>query len=63
MRSDIVAGMNLDIFPIIGLIAFGSVFIAATIRALLVDRGRSAQWSRLPLESGGDEASSGEEVA
>jgi len=61
--SDVVAGMNLAIFPIIALCAFGSVFIVATLRALLTDRKNCDRWAHLPLENGGENAAQQEEAA
>ncbi len=49
--SDIVASMGLTIFPIIGLAAFGSVFIAVSIRAMLTSKRSCERWASLPLDS------------
>ncbi len=49
--SDIVASMGLTVFPIIGLVAFGSVFIAVSIRAMLTSKGSCERWASLPLDA------------
>lgn len=48
--SDVVASMNLDLYPIIGLALFLGVFIAVTIRALATSRRTCDRWAHLPLE-------------
>ncbi len=48
--SDLVASMGLTIFPLIGLVIFGVVFVAVSVRALLTSRSACERWSSLPLD-------------
>lgn len=40
---------NVDIYPIISLILFGSVFIAILIKTFLADKNTMKQLSQMPL--------------
>ena len=61
--TDLVSGMDISLFPIIGLIVFGLVFLAVTIRTLRSPRDRAERAAFLPLEDGEDTATTaGQEV-
>lgn len=50
--SDLIAGLNMSLFPTIGLIAFGLVFLAVTVRVVLSPRAEAEHQAALPLEEG-----------
>ena len=48
--SDIVAAMDLTVFPLIGLVLFGSVFVLVFFRAMFTSKAACQRWSDIPLE-------------
>ncbi len=50
--SDLIAGLNMSLFPTIGLIAFGLVFLAVTVRVVFSPRSEAEHQASLPLEEG-----------
>ena len=48
--SDLIAGLNMSVFPSIGLIAFGLVFLAVTIRVVFSPPSEAEHQAALPLE-------------
>lgn len=50
--SDVVGGMGLSIFPVVGLLIFLGVFTAVTVRALRLRRSDVTHFAGLPLDGG-----------
>lgn len=50
--TDLVSGMNLTTFPIIGLVIFGLVFAVIALRVLMLPAQRARHAAGLPLEEG-----------
>lgn len=50
--TDLVSGMHLTTFPIIGLVIFGCVFVFIALRALTLPSHRAQHAASLPLEEG-----------
>lgn len=50
--TDLVSGMNLTTFPIIGLVIFGLVFAVIALRVLTLPAQRARHAAGLPLEEG-----------
>lgn len=50
--TDLVSGLNLTLFPIIGLVLFGLVFVVVLVRTLSMSRRRSKDAASLPLDDG-----------
>ena len=48
--TDLVSGLNLTVFPIIGLVIFGLVFVVIFWRALAMSRKRAKDAAELPLD-------------
>lgn len=48
--TDLVSGLNLTLFPIIGLVIFGLVFVVVFARALTMSRKRAKDAASLPLD-------------
>lgn len=48
--TDLVSGLNLTLFPIIGLVIFGLVFVVVFTRALTMSRKRAKDAASLPLD-------------
>lgn len=48
--TDIVSNMNLDIFPIIGMILFGVAFTLVMLSVFKRSKGSCEHEARLPLE-------------
>lgn len=50
--TDLVSGMHLTTFPIIGLVIFGCIFVFIALRALTLPAHRAHHAASLPLEEG-----------
>jgi hypothetical protein len=50
--TDLVSGMNLTTFPIIGLIIFGCIFALIALRVFALPSHRARHAASLPLEEG-----------
>jgi hypothetical protein len=50
--SDVIGGMGLSVFPIVGLLIFLGVFTAVTVRALRLRRSDVTRFAGLPLDGG-----------
>jgi hypothetical protein len=62
MYKDILRSIaGIEIFPVISLCVFVAVFVGVLIWTSRLDAARLARMSRLPLEGGGDSASSSPE--
>jgi hypothetical protein len=48
--TDLVSGMNLTTFPIIGLVIFGIIFAFIALRALTLPSHRARHAASLPLD-------------
>ncbi len=48
--SDLISGLDMTVFPIVGLIIFFAVFVAVSIRALRVGKDESSRCAALPLD-------------
>lgn len=50
--TDLVSGMNLTTFPIIGLVIFGLIFAVIALRVLALPAQRARHAAGLPFEEG-----------
>lgn len=48
--TDLVSALNMSWFPSVGLVIFGLVFLAVTVRVLRSSRTESAAHAAMPLE-------------
>jgi hypothetical protein len=48
--TDLMSGAALTLFPLIGIVIFGLIFLATTIRVLRSSGAESRRHSELPLE-------------
>jgi hypothetical protein len=48
--TDLVSGMNITTFPIIGLVIFGIIFAVIALRALTLPAHRARHAAALPLD-------------
>ena len=53
--SDVVTALNVTAYPIIGLVAFVTVFAVVSWRAFRTSKVAMDHYASLPLESGEDE--------
>jgi len=50
--TDLMSGAALSLFPMIGLVIFGLIFLAMTVRVLRSSNSEARRHSAMPLEEG-----------
>jgi cbb3-type cytochrome oxidase subunit 3 len=50
--TDLVSGLDMTMFPTIGLVIFGLIFLAVTVRVLRSPKSDAVHHAALPLEEG-----------